>query len=313
MSKFPMMWHHRRSPMFRGRDVACARCRGDGLHRGGIHSKLRPGPHNYFMADRSPGRRRLPAAALAGPARSRLYKAHPYVPNGRGQPTYRVADITNPILKPWADRADGKANDAVLAGKVPFIARERCWPAGVPGFRSIPAASRCISTRRPTRSCSSTNSTRSPPHLSGRAAFGELEAVVVRRVGRPLRRRRVGRRYHRAQRQGPSWTITVPRIPSSSTWSSASRWSRTARRCRPCTWTIPCVQHAVVGDPALAARHRRPARRSHLRGEQRDVSTAMSRADPQATSRISDRTLEFRTLLFSSQSSPLLDCPHARL
>jgi hypothetical protein len=27
-----------------------------------------------------------------------------------------------------------KANDAVLAGKVPFRARERCYPAGVPGF-----------------------------------------------------------------------------------------------------------------------------------------------------------------------------------
>jgi hypothetical protein len=25
-----------------------------------------------------------------------------------------------------------KANEAVLAGKIPFIARERCWPAGVP-------------------------------------------------------------------------------------------------------------------------------------------------------------------------------------
>ena len=27
-----------------------------------------------------------------------------------------------------------KANEEVLAGKVPFIARERCWPAGVPGL-----------------------------------------------------------------------------------------------------------------------------------------------------------------------------------
>ena len=27
-----------------------------------------------------------------------------------------------------------KANDEVIAGKVPFRARERCWPVGVPGF-----------------------------------------------------------------------------------------------------------------------------------------------------------------------------------
>jgi hypothetical protein len=27
-----------------------------------------------------------------------------------------------------------RANDAVLAGKTPYIARERCWPSGVPGY-----------------------------------------------------------------------------------------------------------------------------------------------------------------------------------
>jgi hypothetical protein len=60
---------------------------------------------------------------------------HPYVPNGGGrQSTYRVADLTNPILKPWAIEKMKKANDEVLAGKVPYITRERCWPAGVPGF-----------------------------------------------------------------------------------------------------------------------------------------------------------------------------------
>ncbi len=60
---------------------------------------------------------------------------HPYVPNGNGrQPTYRIADTTNPILKPWVVERMNKANDDVRAGKVPFIVRERCWPAGVPGF-----------------------------------------------------------------------------------------------------------------------------------------------------------------------------------
>jgi hypothetical protein len=29
-----------------------------------------------------------------------------------------------------------KANDPVLAGKVPFRARERCWPVGVPSFNA---------------------------------------------------------------------------------------------------------------------------------------------------------------------------------
>jgi hypothetical protein len=75
----------------------------------------------------------LPPAAGPGPVMSD--PAHPYTPNGGGrQPTYRVADLTNPILKPWAVEQMKKANDDVLAGKVPYIARERCWPAGVPGL-----------------------------------------------------------------------------------------------------------------------------------------------------------------------------------
>jgi hypothetical protein len=70
-----------------------------------------------------------------GPGPVTFDKAHPYVPNGFGsQSTYRVADLTNPILQPWTIPSMKKANDEVLAGKVPFRARERCWPAGVPGF-----------------------------------------------------------------------------------------------------------------------------------------------------------------------------------
>jgi hypothetical protein len=70
----------------------------------------------------------------SGPGPVTFDPAHPYVPNQSGQPTYRVADLTNPILKDWVKEQMKKANDDVLAGKVPFIARERCWPIGVPGF-----------------------------------------------------------------------------------------------------------------------------------------------------------------------------------
>ena len=75
----------------------------------------------------------LPPPAGLGPIT--FDPAHPYIPNFRGvQPTYRVADISNPILLPWAREQMRKSNDEVLAGKVPFRARERCWPIGVPGF-----------------------------------------------------------------------------------------------------------------------------------------------------------------------------------
>jgi hypothetical protein len=63
--------------------------------------------------------------------------AHPFVPTdpaGSTQPTYRVADLSNPILKPWAVDQMRKANEEVLAGKVPYVPRERCWPAGVPAY-----------------------------------------------------------------------------------------------------------------------------------------------------------------------------------
>ncbi len=61
--------------------------------------------------------------------------AHPFVPNGVGrQPTYRIADVTNPNLKPWVKAHMKKDNDEVLAGKIAFTARSSCMPAGVPGF-----------------------------------------------------------------------------------------------------------------------------------------------------------------------------------
>jgi hypothetical protein len=78
---------------------------------------------------------------LAGPATglgpTQPDPAHPYVANGRAaQPTFRIADTSNPNLKPWAAQRMKKDNDEVLAGKIAFTARSSCMPAGVPGFSS---------------------------------------------------------------------------------------------------------------------------------------------------------------------------------
>ena len=75
----------------------------------------------------------------SGPGPITFDQRHPYVDNGAArrahtQPTYRVADLGNPILQPWAAEQMRKANDEVLAGKVPFRPRESCYPGGVPGF-----------------------------------------------------------------------------------------------------------------------------------------------------------------------------------
>jgi hypothetical protein len=86
-----------------------------------------------WLPDRPTGDDFLPPPNGPGPVMSS--KDRPYVPNGAGrQPTYRIADLANPILKPWVIQQMKKANEDVLAGKVPYIAREHCWPAGVPGF-----------------------------------------------------------------------------------------------------------------------------------------------------------------------------------
>ncbi len=61
--------------------------------------------------------------------------AHRFVPNGtKAQPTYRIADLSNPNLKPWVKEHMAKDNEEVLAGKIGFTARSSCMPAGVPGF-----------------------------------------------------------------------------------------------------------------------------------------------------------------------------------
>jgi hypothetical protein len=63
---------------------------------------------------------------------------YPFVPNGTGrQPTYHIADLTNPNLKPWVKEIMKKDNDEVLAGKIAFTPSQSCVPAGVPGFLAL--------------------------------------------------------------------------------------------------------------------------------------------------------------------------------
>jgi len=96
-----------------------------------------PDPSTSWFPDRPDGDDFLPPPSGPGPVLAD--PAHPHTSNDGGrntgvQPTYRVADLSNPILQPWAREQMKKANDEVLAGGVPFVARERCWPAGVPAF-----------------------------------------------------------------------------------------------------------------------------------------------------------------------------------
>ena len=64
---------------------------------------------------------------------------HKYVPNNvGGQPTFRVADLSNPNLTPSAKDSLKKTNEAVLAGKPMWSPSARCRATG-PAFFLTPA------------------------------------------------------------------------------------------------------------------------------------------------------------------------------
>jgi hypothetical protein len=62
--------------------------------------------------------------------------AHPFTPNGAAtQPTFRIADLSNPNLKPWVKERMQQDIDELLAGKKSaFTPQSSCVPAGVPFF-----------------------------------------------------------------------------------------------------------------------------------------------------------------------------------
>ena len=73
---------------------------------------------------------------LSGPGPVTYDRNHPYVPNnnqGR-QVTFRIADLTNPILKPWVIEKMREQNALAAAGRRAYEARASCRPGGVPGF-----------------------------------------------------------------------------------------------------------------------------------------------------------------------------------
>ncbi len=62
--------------------------------------------------------------------------AHPFTPNGVDkQPTFRLADLSTPNLKPWVKEHMQQDIDELLAGrKSAFTPQSSCVPAGVPFF-----------------------------------------------------------------------------------------------------------------------------------------------------------------------------------
>ena len=73
-----------------------------------------------------------------GPVKDQPGREH--VGNGTGgQPSFRIADLSNPILQPWVKDALKKLNDKVAAGGGGFSPQVSCIPLGVPAFLLHPA------------------------------------------------------------------------------------------------------------------------------------------------------------------------------
>jgi hypothetical protein len=70
---------------------------------------------------------------------------HPFTSNYEAgqagtQPTKRIGDYRDPVLKPWAAASMKASNEAALSAdkKIPFAAQARCYPGGVPGQLLFP-------------------------------------------------------------------------------------------------------------------------------------------------------------------------------
>jgi hypothetical protein len=71
--------------------------------------------------------------------------AHPFNSNANAlrtgtQPSLRIGNAKDPVLKPWAAVEMQASNDEALRGErqVPFAAQARCYPGGVPGQLLFP-------------------------------------------------------------------------------------------------------------------------------------------------------------------------------
>jgi hypothetical protein len=87
-----------------------------------------------------------PPTGTPGHGRIKADPDHPLLNNVQArrlgvQPTLRIGDYRDPVLKPWAAAQMKASNEEALTGKldVPFAAQARCWPGGVPGQLLYPA------------------------------------------------------------------------------------------------------------------------------------------------------------------------------
>jgi hypothetical protein len=83
---------------------------------------------------------KVPGDPGPGPIVDKNFPGASFAPGAGGgaRTQNRIADTSNPILKPWAKKLMDIANDRVAAGGIPFVDDSRCWPGGVPSLLLFP-------------------------------------------------------------------------------------------------------------------------------------------------------------------------------
>ena len=75
----------------------------------------------------------------SGPHEITYDPASRYRPNGRNEAReFRIADLTNPILQPWAREELRKVNESIVSGKPGYTVSVSCQALGVPEFLLSP-------------------------------------------------------------------------------------------------------------------------------------------------------------------------------
>ena len=146
----------------------------------------------------------IPPASGPGPVQQD--RARPYVTNdefrvtGR-QPTEQLADLSSPILQPWARDVVRKRNELVLSGKPANPPHASCWPVGVPGFLLRPMTQAMYFVQTPKVVVMILSSKQEVRHIDMTDKHSvEVKPSWYGEFHRPLRRRCAGRRHRRNRR-----------------------------------------------------------------------------------------------------------------
>ena len=123
--------------------------------------------------------------------------AHPFISQAA---SWRIGDLSNPILKDWVKQVMKKDNDEIHAGKIAFQARSSCVPSGVPNIFLPGNGLQIVQTRDKIVMFKQGNWEYRHIYLDVPHSR-ERQTVLVRRIGRPLGGRHARRRHDRPESQ----------------------------------------------------------------------------------------------------------------